>query len=118
MFQSSGFVNILVAAGIFIGLLTCLEVGYLFGRRSFEQKSETTDQIGTIQGAMLGMLALLLGFSFAQAASRFSDRVQLITDEANAIGTAWLRCDLLPEAARKEARELMRAYTDRRIASY
>ncbi len=111
-------VDVLSAAGIFAGLVVCLEVGYLFGHRSFRKKSETPDQVGTIQGAMLGMLALLLGFSFAQAASRFSDRVQLISAEANAIGTAWLRCDLLPDAARRELRDLMRAYTDKRIASY
>lgn len=118
MFPSSAIIDILWAVGIFAGLVACLEVGYVFGRRSYEKKSETADQLGTIQGAMLGMLALLLGFSFAQAASRFSERVQLISDEANAIGTAWLRCDLLPEPARKDARDLMRAYTDKRIASY
>ncbi len=111
-------IDVLSAAVIFAGLVACLELGYLFGHRSFRKKSETPDQVGTVQGAMLGMLALLLGFSFAQAASRFSDRVQFISAEANAIGTAWLRCDLLPDAARRELRDLMRAYTDKRIASY
>jgi hypothetical protein len=67
---------------------------------------------------MLGLLALLLGFSFALAAGRFSDRVQLIVSEANAIGTAWLRCDMLPDAQRDEVRTLLRQYTSQRIAFY
>lgn len=74
--------------------------------------------MSTLQGAMLGLLALLLGFSFARVAERFSQRTKLIAEEANAIGTAWFRCDLLPEAQRLEARRLLLRYTEQRIAFY
>lgn len=110
--------NWLIAAGLFVGLVACLEIAHLFGHRARRKRSEHPDQLSTIQGAMLGLLALLLGFSFALVAGRFSDRLALISQEANAISTAWLRCDLLPEAFANQARQLLRQYTDHRIASY
>lgn len=82
------------------------------------KSSGSWDQLSTIQSAMLGLLALLLGFSFALATERFSGRVKLIVDEANAIGTSWLRCDLLPDAQRDEARKLLTLYTAQCIAFY
>ncbi len=108
----------LIALGLFVGLLVSLEVWYRLGQRTRRCEGEPPDQLATIQGAMLGLLALLLGFSFALAAGRFSDRVQLIVSEANAIGTAWLRCDMLPDAQRDEVRTLLRQYTSQRIAFY
>lgn len=108
----------LIAAGLFAGLVTCLEIAYLFGHRARRNRSEQPDQLSNIQGAMLGLLALLLGFSFALVAGRFSDRLALISQEANAIGTAWLRCDLMQDASAKEVRQLLREYVDDRVASY
>jgi hypothetical protein len=108
----------LIAAGLFVGLVACLEIAHLFGHRARRKRSEHPDQLSTIQGAMLGLLALLLGFSFAMAAGRFSNRLTLISEEANAIGTAWLRCSLLPDAPAREVRPMLRRYTDIRIAYY
>ena len=99
-------------------MLVSLELWFFLGLRASKRKAEHPDQLANIQGATLGLLALLLGFSFALAAGRFNDRVQLITQEANAIGTAWLRCDLLPDTTRDEMRNLLQAYTARRIAFY
>src|ERR1700709_1033761 len=59
----------------------------------------------TIESAVLGLLALLLGFSFAMAVSRYDLRKQLEVDEANAIGTTWLRTDALAEPARAIERQ-------------
>ena len=118
MFPSSTILDVLIAVGLFIGLLACLELWFFFGSRARQRREEHPDQLANIQGATLGLLALLLGFSFALAAGRFNDRVQLITHEANAIGTAWMRCDLLPDAARADARQLLQAYTAQRIAFY
>jgi hypothetical protein len=63
-------------------------------------------------GASLGLLALLLAFTFGLAASRFETRRQVFLDEVNAIGTAYLRAALLPETDRLDARKLLREYVD------
>jgi hypothetical protein len=116
--MQSGLLDLLIAASLFIGLVACLELWCWVGRRVRRRRGEPLDQLANIQGAMLGLLALLLGFTFAMAAGRFSGRVQLITDEANAIGTAWLRCDLLPAPQRAELRGMLRGYVDLRVAVY
>ena len=67
---------------------------------------------------MFALLGLLLAFSFSGAASRFEDRRHLITQETNAIGTAYLRIDLLPGDAQPEMRELFRRYLDSRLETY
>jgi hypothetical protein len=118
MVPNSIILDLFTAIGLFIGLLVCLELWFYLGNRARERKADHPDQLATIQGAMLGLLALLLGFSFALAAGRFSDRVELIVKEANAIGTASLRCDLMSDAQGKEMRDLLRAYTTQRIAFY
>ncbi len=71
--------------------------------------------VGALQGALLGLLALLMGFSFAMAVSRYDLRKSLVLKEANAIGTTYLRTDFLPGAQRQEARRLLRAYVDSRL---
>lgn len=68
--------------------------------------------------AVFALLGLMLAFTFSGAASRFQDRRFLITDEANAIGTAWLRLDLPPADAQPELRTLFRRYVDQRLAVY
>jgi hypothetical protein len=114
----SEIIESLLALVLFSGLIVSLEICVRLGREARKRHTEQPDQLATIQGAMLGLLALLLGFSFALVASRFSVRADLIVDEANAIGTAWLRCDLLPEAQSNELHELLRRYTAQRVAFY
>lgn len=107
-------VPFLIAAALLIGMVASVEAGYRLGRRA--KKSETDkSQIGAVQGAVLGLLGLLLGFSFAGAGSRFIERQDIIVREANAVGTAWLRADLLDEPARSELRGALRAHTDERL---
>src|SRR5262249_43004420 len=74
-------------------------------------------QVGAIQAAVLALLGLLLGFSFSMAVSRFDARKQLVVEEANAIGTAYLRARLLPAPQREEVVELLRRYVENRIAA-
>lgn len=112
------FLDLLVAFSLFGGLFAMLEIWFFLGQRARLNRAEQPDQLSAIQGATLGLLALLLGFSFAMAAGRFNDRVQLIVTEANAIGTAWLRCDLLADSERAELHQLLAAYTDQRIIFY
>ena len=63
-------------------------------------------------------MGLLIAFTFSGAAGRFDDRRDLVTQEANAIGTAWLRIDLVPAEAQAKLRDLFRRYLDSRLATY
>jgi hypothetical protein len=98
-------------------LVGCGEVAYRLGRRSVSRTTAgVLSQFGTVQASVLGTLALLLGFTFAMSASRYDAHRRLVVDEANAIGTSYLRCDVLSDPARSEMRELLRRYVDARLA--
>ncbi len=108
--------DLLVAAGIILMLLVSFEVAFRAGRRAAaERDPSASGQLGAIQGAILGLLGLLLGFSFAAAGARFIEKQDLIVHEANAIGTAYLRADLLDEPFSSELRETLRQYTALRV---
>ncbi|MGH9391354.1 MAG: hypothetical protein ACRD1Z_17240 [Vicinamibacteria bacterium] len=92
--------------------LSCFEIGYRFGRR---HRREGEGALGHLVGAGMGLLAFFLAFTFGLAASRFDNRRQLVLDEANAIGTAYLRAQLVPEPHAAEIQRLLRAYIDARI---
>jgi len=110
---------ILLSTVVFSGTLGCLELGYRWGHRSIAKESELAHEgIGAIEAAVFALLGLLLGFSFAGATSRLDARRQLIVEEANAIGTAYLRLDLLPSANQPEIRQLFRRYLDARLTAY
>ncbi|MFA6135047.1 MAG: hypothetical protein WC869_13620 [Phycisphaerae bacterium] len=112
-----------------IGLITvalimlAVEAGMWLGRsrrRALEKKGEAVggeSQAGTVIGAMLGLLAFTLGFTFAFAASRFEDRRQAMVHETNAIGTTYLRTRLLPDPFGADMRRLLREYVDIRVAA-
>jgi hypothetical protein len=109
---------LVIPLGMLALLLLALEWGYRRGRRAVALHDVASSaQIGAVQGAILGMLGLLLAFSFAAAGGRFLERQDLIVAEANAIGTAWLRADLIGEPARSELRSALRDYTAHRIAA-
>jgi hypothetical protein len=108
--------DLLIALGLLVSMLIALDVGFRFGRRSVNHKDAPgSGQVGAIQGALLGLLGLLLGFSFAAAGTRFLERQDLIVAEANAIGTAYLRADFLEEPHRAALRTALRDYTAHRV---
>lgn len=111
--MSSVVAPIVVAATLFALLFGAMEFGYRLGGRV--QRGNPLPQLGALQGATLGLLGLLLGFAFAGAASRFIERQDVIVREANAIGTAYLRADLLPEPHRTALRDAIRSYAELRI---
>lgn len=118
-----GVVPILVAslfaAGLFAGILALLVLGRRAGRRRLAQDPEgLRSGLGAVEGAVFALLGLLIAFTFSGASERFDARRSLIVDETNAIGTAWLRVDLVPAAAQPELRDVFRAYVDARIAGY
>jgi hypothetical protein len=105
--------------GLFAGILGCLEIGYRIGRNNSRKIHELAyEGTGTIEAALFALLGLLLGFSFAGATSRLESRHQLIVREANAIGTAYLRLDLLPANDQPGIRHLFRDYLDARVLAY
>ena len=109
----------LLALGLFLSILAALEVGRRIGcsrRRRFPDGELKGS--GAAEGAVFGLLGLLIAFTFSGAASRFDDRRQLITQEANAIGTAWLRVDLLPAPVAHTVRDFMRSYLDARLETF
>jgi hypothetical protein len=110
-FLASLWVELLLAAALFGGMLLALELGYVFGRRAKSRRGEEIRELGTFQGAVFGLLGLLLGFTFAGAQSRFVARQDLLVEHANAIGTAYLRVDLLDDPYRSELHTLLRQYT-------
>lgn len=96
-------------------------VALLLGSRLglWHASSETDrsfSQITALQAALLGLLALLLGFSFSMATARWDMRKRAAIDEANAIGTTYLRTSLLPEPQRSEIRTQLVAYVDARLS--
>lgn len=93
------------------------ELGHRFGeKRRKRSELEKTEPVNAMTGTMLGLLAFILAFVFGVSATRFSAREDLVLREANAIGTCYLRADLLPEAQREPARALLREYVDVRLA--
>lgn len=105
-----------VIALLLLGLFAALEAGFRLGRRqSRDAQAPSGSQIGTVQAAVLGLLGLLLGFSFAGAASRFIERYDLIVEEANAIGTAYLRADILDEPHAANLRSALASYVSHRL---
>jgi hypothetical protein len=107
-----------VSAGLFAGMLASLEFGYRIGDRDRQHATEAHEGLGALEAATFALLGLLLGFGFSAAMSRLDARRQLIVREVNAIGTAYLRVDLLPESARPGMRRLFREYLDARLLVY
>jgi hypothetical protein len=108
-------IYLLLFALLYASLLAAHEISFRAGTRLTKAGASRPD-LGAVAGAMLGLLGLLLGFSFAGASGRFVDRQDLIVREANSLGTAWLRTSPLPEPARTELRNLLLRYADARIA--
>jgi hypothetical protein len=110
---------IALAGGLFVGMLLLQEIGRrLAARHAGAPDGSGQGASGILDGAIFALLGLLIAFTFSGAASRFDYRRTLIIDEANAIGTAYLRLDLLPAPVQPEMRELFRDYLDARLAGY
>ena len=104
---------------LFLGMMVCLDIGYRLGTPGETDHPDLTHEgIGTIEAAVFALLGLLLGFSFAGATSRLDARRDLIVKEANAVGTAYLRLDLLPAAEQPAMRKLFHDYLDARLGAY
>ena len=111
--------TMIVVSILFAGMLLCIEVGRRIGLARTAVDPESAHKgISAVEGAVFAILGLLIAFTFSGAASRFEARRLLIGQEANAIGTAYLRLAALPESAHSELRSLFSQYVDLRIAMY
>lgn len=114
------WINAMPWWGAFIALAVCLlaaaELGFWLGRRVARESRERSGaaQVGAVLGGLLGLLGLLLGFSFGIVESRYAARKALVLDEANAIGTSYLRAGLLPDDSAPKIRSLLREYIELR----
>jgi hypothetical protein len=112
----SSFMEIAMVLCAFTAFAIAMEVGFRLGERRQARSDEPEkSHVSALHGAMLGLLALLLGFTFAMAVSRYETRKALMVDQANAIGTAALRARLLPAPDAGRAYALLREYTASRL---
>ena len=117
--MSYSLVASLLVLLLFVSMLVLLEVGRRIGMRRLAIDAEGARAgLGSVDGAVFALLGLMIAFTFSGAASRLDIRRQLIVQEANAIGTAYLRLDLLPSSAQPGLREEFRRYVDARLAIY
>ncbi len=93
-------------------------IGGRFGLHRSDLSEDMRVDFGVIQSATLTLLGLIIGFSFSMAIGRYDLRKTYEEAEANAIGTEYVRADLLPAAAAAQVRGLLRQYTDLRIRFY
>lgn len=113
-----GIDSVLIAGGLLVAMLLVIEAGYRMGRAHEREETPTAKaHVNAIQASLLGILALLLGFTFSSALQRYDARSEAVVVEANAIGTAWQRTGLLPEPHRTAARAALRHYLDLRIVA-
>jgi hypothetical protein len=109
----------LLTLSLLLGMLLLLEVGRRLGLRRRAQAAEgAVTGSGAIEGAVFALLGLLVAFTFSGAAVRFDTRRQLIVEETNAIGTAYLRLDLLPVEVQPRLHERFRQYLTARLDVY
>src|SRR5271166_6164056 len=119
----AGPLDLLPIWGVFLAtvavVLLAVEGGFRLGqyqrRRSEQEDKPPVGEMVAATLALLALLAFMLAFTFGLAASRFDVRRGLVIDEANAIGTTYLRAGLLPEPYRGEVRKLLREYVSVRL---
>lgn len=87
-------------------------IGSLIGHERRRRAGSDHTPVGVVQGALLGLVGLLLAFGLSMAVGRYDARRSLVVQEANAIGTTYLRAQLLPEPQRTQSLQLLVAYTD------
>ena len=108
-----------LAGFLFVGILAVLALGRWLGKRAVARYGPAAlPNVGSLETAVFALLGLLIAFSFSGALSRFDTRRALVVEEANAVGTAYVRFDLVPASAQPKLKETFRKYVDARIEAY
>jgi hypothetical protein len=106
----------LIALALLAGMVVAMEIGYRLTRRTRGLPSAVSKRnVNAMQSSILGILALLLAFTLSISLQRFDQRSDAVVDEANAIGTAYLRTQLLHPPARAELQPMLRDYLALRV---
>jgi len=113
--MSYSFLLATISAAFFVSLLVAMQIGGRIGRNRRSGKDSAQAGAGAIEAAVFALLGLLIAFTFSGAAQRLVERRNLIVQEVNAIGTAWLRVGLLNAPDQGNMRNLFRNYVDSRL---
>ena len=109
----------LLILGLFASILLMMAIGQRLAKRILAKDADVVrSRLTGVETAIFGLMSLMIAFSFSSAAARYEMRWGLVVAEANAIGTAYLRLDLLPESSQPVLREKFRRYTEARIAHF
>lgn len=116
----SGFLNLPYAIFLFslVALWLAARAGLVFNAKRRGGIKEDRQDLDLVTGACLTLLALIIGFSFSMAISRYDQRKNYEEEEANAIGTEYVRADLLPIGDAQNVQHLLRRYLDQRVLFY
>jgi hypothetical protein len=110
----SGLSPLSISLVLFIGMILIYFIANQLAKRPIFSKY-VDDTINPIEGSLLGLLALLLAFTFGMSASRYETRRAVMLSEANNIGTVILRCDLYPDSTRTVLKNYLKPYVEARI---
>jgi hypothetical protein len=102
----------------FVALWISAQIGSFFHKKLRPLQEEEWKDADTILGASLALLGLIIAFSFSAAIDRYNQRKRCEAEEANAIGTEYIRVEMLPAADATKLRELLRKYLDQRVLFY
>jgi len=109
------FSSLTIALVVFFLIMLSFYIGISLRKYSEKKRSIEDKSIGPLEGSLLGLLALLLSFTFSMSSSRHDKRINIIVEEANDIGTAVLRADLYPDSIRQAFRKDFKNYVQARI---
>ena len=99
----------LIVAAVVLGFVA---VGYVLGRALRKQAETLREPVGIVQGAFFALVGLILAFGLTLAIGRYDSRRAAVVDDANAIGTTYLRAQTLAEPTRSRSLRLLKQYTD------
>jgi hypothetical protein len=106
---------ILILSILFV--MVSIEAGHRLGHRSRRRSEEEKESpVSAIAGSVLGLVAFMMAFTFGIVSDRYDSRKAFVREEANSIGTTWLRADFLPEPDRAESKALLKEYAIQRVA--
>ncbi len=115
-FPAKSPIFVLIFSFVLLWLSTL--IGDFLRKRLRPLEEEERHDFGIVQAATLTLLGLIIGFTFSMAVSRYDQRKNYEAEEANAIGTEYVRADLLPAADAARIRELLKSYVDQRVLFY
>ena len=107
--------ELLVVLGLIAGVFAAHEIGFRLGSLTGPADERFDRQVALIQASTGALVAFLVAFAFSGAASRFIDRADIIVKEANALGTAYLRADVIAEPHRSELKAALKEYAGDRV---